>query len=636
MPKPTVLPPVPPPAFNKWVIIATIVSFLAMIVLSFMEPEPDAIAPDGPLGVPKEAAATGEAEPTAAPEAATPPADSISTPPADSMSAPPADSMSAPPADPVITGDSLAGRYLAGRHAQAIREMGDAARFLESALEISPGTVDLQRRAFMLALAEGHMENAAPLATGVLKANPKAPIAGLVVIIEDIAKSRFEAARDKIEKLPEGGLNVYMAPLLDAWTTFGLTRTADAAIARLKPLAKNGTDALYQLHSAIINDVSGNTDQAELDYLATIDKQGGPSLRVVQLLGNLYERSGLPNKAKTLYEERLKTNPRSPLARTGLKRLASAAVPGLIVGNATDGAAESIFGIATSLSQQNAKETALVFGRMALYLRPDFPVMQMLLGNILQADRRFEAANKIFAAIRRDSPYSWPARLNMAENLDDLERTEEAEKNLRAMAAEEPELASPLTRLGDILRGRERYKEAVDVYNQAMARIGEPQPQHWSLLYARGIVLERSGQWDKAEPDFLKALEFNPNQPMVLNYLGYTWIDKGINLKRATEMIKKAVELRPMDGYIADSLGWAHYRLGNYQESAKEMERAVALRPEDPVINDHLGDVYWRVGRTNEARFQWRRVLTLDPEDKLAGQVRDKLKNGLKPVAETD
>jgi len=122
----------------------------------------------------------------------------------------------------------------------------------------------------------------------------------------------------------------------------------------------------------------------------------------------------------------------------------------------------------------------------------------------------------------------------------------------------------------------------------------------------------------------------------VLNYLGYTWIDKGINLKRGTEMIRKALDLRPTDGYIADSLGWAHYRLGEYQKSVKEMERAVALRPEDPVINDHLGDVYWRVGRTNEARFQWRRVLTLDPEDDLAAQAKSKLKDGLKPVADTD
>jgi Flp pilus assembly protein TadD len=131
-------------------------------------------------------------------------------------------------------------------------------------------------------------------------------------------------------------------------------------------------------------------------------------------------------------------------------------------------------------------------------------------------------------------------------------------------------------------------------------------------------------------------MEFEPDQPMLLNYLGYSWIDKGLHLDRATEMIKKAVKLRPTDGYIADSLGWAYYRLGNFEESAKEMERAVSLRPEDPVINDHLGDAYWRVGRFNEARFQWQHVLTLDPDDDVAGQVRDKLKDGLKPADTAD
>lgn len=611
MPKPTVPAPVPPPAFNKWVIFATAVSFLAIIFLSFLEPDPDAVAPDGPLGQPKESIETGQpAEPEPHPET----------------------SIDVPPAAPITAGDSLAGRYLAGRHAQAIREMADASWFLEKALEISPETTDLQRRAFLMALAEGQMKEAMPLASKVLKANPKAPIAVLVVIVDDLVEARFEAAREKIKTLPEGGLNVYMAPLLDAWTAVAMGETADAAIAHLKPLAKNGTDALYRLHAAIIHGVAGNTRQAEQNYLATIEKQGGPSLRVVQLLGNLYERTGHPKKATALYQQRLKANQLSPLARAGLKRLAAGTVPGPVIGNAVDGAAEAVFGIATSLSQQNAKETALVFGRMALYLRPDFPVMQMLLGNILEADRRFEDANKVFANISKGSPYNWQARLNMAENLNNLDRPQEAEKYLRAMAAEEPELASPLTRLGDILRGHERFKEAVDAYNLAFQRIGEPKPHHWSLLYARGIVLERSGQWEKAEPDFLKALEFNPDQPLVLNYLGYTWIDKGVNLKRATGMIRKALELRPTDGYIADSLGWAHYRLGNYQESVKEMERAVALRPEDPVINDHLGDAYWRVGRFNEARFQWRRVLTLDPEKELAGQAEKKLKDGLTPA----
>src|SRR5690606_33991930 len=142
----------------------------------------------------------------------------------------------------------------------------------------------------------------------------------------------------------------------------------------------------------------------------------------------------------------------------------------------------------------------------------------------------------------------------------------------------------------------------------------EPQPHQWTLFYFRGIAYERAKQWDKAEADLLQALALFPEQPHVLNYLGYSWVDQGMHLDEAMDMIARAVELRPNDGYIVDSLGWAHYRLGNYEEAVRELERAVELRPEDPVINDHLGDAYWKVGRRLEARFQWAHARDLDPE----------------------
>ena len=153
--------------------------------------------------------------------------------------------------------------------------------------------------------------------------------------------------------------------------------------------------------------------------------------------------------------------------------------------------------------------------------------------------------------------------------------------------------------------------------------------RHWSLLYSRGIALERSKQWARAETDFIKALELEPEQPYVLNYLGYSWVDQGIHLERATGMIEKAVELRPRDGFIVDSLGWAYFRIGDYGGAVRELERAVELRPQDPVINDHLGDAYWMVGRRLEARFQWRRALALEPEADVAGTITNKLEDGL-------
>ena len=272
---------------------------------------------------------------------------------------------------------------------------------------------------------------------------------------------------------------------------------------------------------------------------------------------------------------------------------------------------------------------ALVLGRMALHLKPDFPVMQILVADILESHGRLEKANQMYGDINPDSPFAWSARQSIAANLDELERTEEAIKQLNAMADAEPDLAEPLIKLGNIMSRRERFKEAVIAFDRAIERIGELTSKHWSLLYSRGIALERSKNWPRAEADFLKALEFKPEQPFVLNYLGYSWVDQGLHLDRAMDMIKRAVELRPSDGYIVDSLGWVLYRLGKYDEAVKEMERAVELRPEDPVINDHLGDTYWQVGRKLEARFQWRRALSLDPEDDLRSVIETKIKKGL-------
>ncbi|MGH6954092.1 MAG: tetratricopeptide repeat protein, partial [Alphaproteobacteria bacterium] len=152
---------------------------------------------------------------------------------------------------------------------------------------------------------------------------------------------------------------------------------------------------------------------------------------------------------------------------------------------------------------------------------------------------------------------------------------------------------------------------------------------HWTLLYARGIALERSKQWPRAEADLLRALEFRPEQALVLNYLGYSWADRGENLERAREMIERAVALRPNDGYIVDSLGWVHYRMGQYDKAVIHLERALELKSGDAVITDHLGDAYWQAGRKTEARFQWRRALTLDADQDLRRSIQLKLEHGL-------
>jgi tetratricopeptide (TPR) repeat protein len=531
---------------------------------------------------------------------------------------------------PIITGGtSMSGNFLSGRHAQALRDMPEAVKFLKKSIESSPGIPDLIHRAFILLASEGRIAEAVPLAHKVTKKSVVSPIASLTIIVDYLNNNRFEDTAKAIEALPAGGLNGFMAPLLAAWSSVSQGQSAAQATVHLKPLLKDGSKPLYYLHKAMILDFKGQQENAVKTYQDKIKEEGGVSLRVFQLLGNLFRRMGEDAKAELLFRNFSDTNPNSPIAGHALKELELGVPITPLINSAKEGAAESFIGIATTLSQQNARETALIFARLGLHLRPNFPAMQILLGNILQMDNQLLSANAIYNAIDRDSPYSWPARLLAAENLDDLDRTRQSIDTLNALANEEPDRADSLAILGDTLRSRRRFSEAVVAYDRAFQRIGTPKRHHWSLLYARGIALERSKKWDRAEADFIKALELKPDQPLVLNYLGYSWVDQRKNLDQAKEMIRRAVDLRPSDGYIIDSLGWAHFQLGEFAASVKEMERAVELTPEDPVLNDHLGDAYWRVGRITEARFQWQRALTLNPDDELRIQVEAKTVNGL-------
>lgn len=208
---------------------------------------------------------------------------------------------------------------------------------------------------------------------------------------------------------------------------------------------------------------------------------------------------------------------------------------------------------------------------------------------------------------------------------------------LESVADAFPDRAEPLVALGDIFRRNEQWNDGTAAYDRALERVDVIEPRHWSWFYSRGITHERAGRWDQAEADFLKALELEPGQPFVLNYLGYSWIDRGINLERGREMIEEAVAQRPRDGYIVDSLGWVHYLLGNYQEAVRHLERAVELSPNDPTINDHLGDAYWRVGRRKEAQFQWRRAFDMGPtEPGQAENLQRKIADGMPPHHSAD
>lgn len=531
--------------------------------------------------------------------------------------------------EPLTLGRSLAGKYLVGRYASHERDGKAAADFLREALSLDPQNPDLLRRAFLAQVSEGEIDQSLPLARQVIDKTPDETVAGLVLGVAEIKAGRYRDAEKRVSALPRSGLNAFMGPLLRAWTLAALGKV-DEGLTELATLSNGGgLGAMQDLHAALINEMAGRTEPALQYYRKTAAQPAGMSLRTVELLGALYERLGRFDEARAVYEEYRKQRPDSILVEPLIARLGGNARSKPPAITPADGMAEALFSLASALGQQSARESATLFNRLALYLKPDLAIAQLLMGDLLESDKRLLDANQIYAGIPKDSPFHWTGRLRAAANLNELKETDPAIAILEAMAAERTDQHEPLVQVADILRQRERFAESAEAMSRAIARIPAVERRHWGIFYGRGIAYERSKQWPKAEADFLKALELEPNQPLVLNYLGYSWVELGKNLDQARKMIEKAVELRPADGYIVDSLGWVLYRLGDMPGAVSKLERAIELRPDDPVINDHLGDAYWRVGRQIEARFQWRRALSFKPEPELVAEIDHKLKNGL-------
>lgn len=535
--------------------------------------------------------------------------------------------------DPVQPGSSLLGNYLAARHAQSERRADLAARFFEAVLADDPSVPGVRVRTFELLAMEGRIEDALVLARALESTGSAVPLTSLALVFDALARGDFTAALTRVESLPVKGLNQFMRPLLHAWALQGVGRT-DEALADLDALGKTGGfKTLAALHRAMVAEAAGRFDVADAAYAETL-RSGSPASRLWALRGAFLERRGRIDEARKLYETYLAEHPDNRVVETARDRLARGLAPLDPPPGPAVGVADALFDIANSMRQRNARDTAMVLARFALYLRPGFDLMQILVADLLEYDDRLGAANEIYRRVGQQSHVAWTARLGIATNLDRLERTEEAVRELRRLAADYPREPDPLISLGDILRSNERFTEAADAYTDALARIADVRPEHWTLFYTRGIARERAKNWDSAEADFLKALDLHPDQSYVLNYLGYSWVDRGINLDRARTMIEKAVAAQPNDGYIVDSLGWVLYRFGEYRDAVRHLERAVELRPHDPVINDHLGDAYWKVNRNAEARFQWRRAAGLDPEPDLLRRIENKIRHGLTPDTE--
>ncbi|MGN6573844.1 MAG: tetratricopeptide repeat protein [Pseudolabrys sp.] len=531
-----------------------------------------------------------------------------------------------PPRD--MSGFTAAGSYLAARHAGLERDAIAAAGFYRDALRRDPKNGELLDRAFLSLLVGGDIDGAVSLAERVVKADKSDRVARLVLGVNALKHKKFPAAKRDLAQSVRGPITDLTATLLTAWGQFG-AGDAKAAVAGIDKLQGPDWYAIFKdLHAGMILDVAGQQKEAGV-RLEQAYKLDSSALRVVESWGSWVSRNRSPAEALPIFEQFDKQVPRHPLVMTAMDKLKKGEKLPPLVDTAQAGAAEALYGLGASLGRRGGEDLGLVYLQLALSLTPNHPLALLSLADLYESLKKPELAIKAYERIPSTSPLHRNAAIQMATDLDALDRSDEAEKHLTTLVKEFPQDQEAIMALGNVQRGHKKFAECADTYTKGVKLLGTPEKANWVLFYFRGICLERSHKWADAEADLKKALELFPDQPQVLNYLGYSWIDQGVHLDDGMTMIKKAVAQRPDDGYIVDSLGWAYYKLGDYDEAVKQLERAIELKPEDPTINDHLGDGYWRVGRTLEAQFQWAHARDLKPDQEELPKILDKIKNGL-------
>ena len=527
-------------------------------------------------------------------------------------------------------GFSLSGSYLAGRSAEQGRENEIAADYLSKALLEDPENIGLIEKLFILELSSGNLPTAEELAIKVLSFNSQHRMARIVLGLRDFRVRHYAKARENLAEASYTPIGELTSALVSAWSYAGEGNLNNA----LKALDKlDGNDSFANFksyHGALIADFLSNAIRAEASYKKAYE-QAGSSLRVVQAYGNFLERHRRGSEALKIYQAYSEAGDENILIDMAIKRVKSKKIPEAFIASPGAGASEAMFSLASAMTDDQSIDVSLLYTQLALSLNGDKPVIRTLLGDIFVDTKQYEKAIAAYEQVPSGSPLRMNADTEIAINLQRLERTKEAQAKLKAIIARDPKNYDALVTLGNIHRSNDDFASSTAAYTSALALVPVLEKTHWRILYYRGIAFERQKMWDKAEADFRKALSLAPEEPLILNYLGYSMIEKKINLGEALDMVKKAVELKPNDGYIVDSLGWAYFQLGDFDEATKHIERAVDLNPADPIIGEHLGDAYWRVGRKLEAKFQWQHAKDNKPEPDDLKRIEDKLINGLAP-----
>ena len=528
---------------------------------------------------------------------------------------------------------TVSGYYLSALHAQHIGDWDKAAEYTGKISAVAPNNIELRKQALVYAISAGRQAQAFAYAHDILKEDEAHLLSRILLIVEAFTKEERERAAALTDALPDNEIGGFFKPLLGPWIAAGRDMDVPSVPAK-------GLGALGAYHTLLARDYLGQIDADTLSAAPFLKVTDTHELIALEPAADLMAQHGAYAQAAKIYAALDEAGLAGPTIKSKLAAVTDGQAPdpdSLIYTRpqtAKDGAARVFYDMARILFLDRQDDSARIFARMATTLSPGYDAAHLLVANLDIQDGNTDSA------IAQLDQVTAPGYRDDAENMlaaiwQDRGETDKAvglyeTRYARTQAPQE------LIRIGELYRQQEKYDQALHYYNRAADQLGVPAADDWQLYYARGMTLERLGRWDEAEKDLETALSFRPEHPELLNYLGYSWADKGHNLEQAELLLKKATELAPDQGHIADSYGWVLYRLGKYDAAVAELERAAQLMPYDPVINDHLGDALWHAGRKGEARFQWRRVLNSEPEDKLRAEVDSKLSGGLKPVKDGD
>ena len=523
------------------------------------------------------------------------------------------------------------GGYLAGRHALSTKDFDAASTYLSRAIEDDIENPELLNGLISVQVSLGDIGAAKISSDNLDLLGVQTQLSNMVKIAIQLRNRDFDNAKQQIEN--EQGINPLLDKIVTGWAFADEGNFEDAetifdeigkgsSLAQFSQMQKASMLAAYGRYESALNTIENlekNSNRISIDaralkvqLLLKLDNKEEATEYFSKIFGD-----GVNSDAANLRMQ-VEDHPNAYSIEESLSLEA--------------GIAYAFYAIADILKDDADPNTALLYVRLAQYLNENSQKAILLAADLLEQMGQYDLAVEEYAKISPSSSYFLSSELGRVGALRDGGKTEAALEVLYYLSREFSDIGIVHNSLGDFLRREERYSEAKIAYDRAVDIYRENNNVSWVVLYARGITHERLQEWDKAESDFRNALTINPDQANVLNYLGYSLIDRGEKLDEAMTMIEKAVSLQPESGYIVDSLAWGLFKLGQYETAIPHMEKAAELMPVDPIVTDHLGDLYWAVGRQLEAKFQWRRALSFDPELKDATRIREKLRIGLDRV----